>query len=133
MVGHCLHKVLKQRPVGRSQSNFISSIIVVGHCLHKVLKQRPVGRSQSNFISSIIVVGHCLHKVLKQIESELWLLWQQTTPIDFVWRKCCPRIISVIFNWTFSILARNNNNLHKSSNEFEIQPDPTSGCGVICP
>ena len=46
--------------------------------------------------------------------------------------KWCPRIISPIFNWICSILAKNNS-IHKNSVEFEIQPDLTTGRGVICP
>ena len=54
------------------------------------------------------------------------------SPIDFVWKKCCPRVFSAIFDWNISILARKEN-IHKSSNEFEIWPDLTWECGVCCP
>ena len=31
------------------------------------------------------------------------------------------------------VLLAGNNDMHGSSKEFEIQPDPTTDCGVSCP
>ena len=36
-------------------------------------------------------------------------------------------------DWKLFILAGNNNDMHKSLAECEIQPDPTADCGVSCP
>ena len=64
--------------------------------------------------------------------AELYALERLKKPYRLIMGKWCPRIISAIFNLICSILARNNN-IHKISNEIEIQPDPTTCYGVICP
>ena len=40
--------------------------------------------------------------------------------------KRCHHICSAIFNWTIFIFA-GNEDMHKSLDEFEIRPDPTTG------
>ena len=40
--------------------------------------------------------------------------------------KCCHHIFSAFFDWILFIFA-GNEDMHKSLNEFEIQPDATSG------
>ena len=42
------------------------------------------------------------------------------------------RFLIKVFNWILFILT-GNDDIHKSLNEFEIQPDPTTDCGVSCP
>ena len=39
---------------------------------------------------------------------------------------------SAVFNSILFILA-GNDDMHESSEEFEIRPDPTTDCGVSCP
>ena len=41
-------------------------------------------------------------------------------------------IFSAVFYPILFILA-GNDDMHKSSEEFEIKPDPTTDCGVSCP
>ena len=41
-------------------------------------------------------------------------------------KKCCHHIFSAIFHLILFILA-GNEDMHKSFDEFEIRPDPTTG------
>ena len=43
-----------------------------------------------------------------------------------------PLFFSFIFHPILFILA-GNNGMHEISDEFEIQPDPITDCGVNCP
>ena len=46
--------------------------------------------------------------------------------------KWCCRFFSAVFYPILFILA-GNDDMHESSEEFEIRPDPTTDCGVSCP
>ena len=46
--------------------------------------------------------------------------------IDLQWGKRCHHIFSSIFDWILFIFA-DNEDMHKSLNEFEIWPDATTG------
>ena len=47
-------------------------------------------------------------------------------PIDLLWRKRHHHIFSAIFHLILFILA-GNEDMHRSSDEFEIRPDLTTG------
>ena len=47
-------------------------------------------------------------------------------PLDLLWRKLCHHIFSAIFHLILFILA-SNEVMHKSLDEFEVWPDPTTG------
>ena len=49
--------------------------------------------------------------------------------INYKWEKCCDYSSAFIFDWNRFILA-GNKDMHKSLNEFEFQPDPTTDYGV---
>ena len=53
-------------------------------------------------------------------------------PIDLQSEKCCDHSSVFIFDWNFFVLA-GNEDMHKSLDEFEFQPDPTTYYGVMCP
>ena len=93
---------------------------------------KPVGQSGSNFMCSITGVAKRLHKVLGHIGSKLWFPLQQKAPIDLQWGKWCLHLFLVVFNSILFILA-GNEDMHKISDEFEVQPDPTTDYGVGCP
>ena len=46
-------------------------------------------------------------------------------PIDLRWEKYCDHASTFIFDWNFFILA-GHKDMHKSLNELEFQPDPTT-------
>ena len=46
--------------------------------------------------------------------------------------KWCCHFFSAVFYPILFILA-GNDDMHESSEEFEIRPDPTTDCGVSCP
>ena len=46
--------------------------------------------------------------------------------------KWCCHIFSAVFYPILFILA-GNDDMHESSEEFEIRPDPTTDCRVSCP
>ena len=46
--------------------------------------------------------------------------------------KWCFHFFSAVFCPILFILA-GNDDMHVSSEEFEIRPDPTTDCGVSCP
>ena len=46
-------------------------------------------------------------------------------------KRCC-HFFSAVFHPILFIFA-GNDNMHESPEEFEIQPDPTTDCGVSCP
>ena len=50
----------------------------------------------------------------------------EKNPIDLQRGKRCHLIFSTIFDWILFIFA-GNEDMHKSLNEFEIQPDATTG------
>ena len=47
-------------------------------------------------------------------------------PWTYNWGKRCHHIFSAIFDWIFFIFA-GNEDMYRSLNEFEIQPDATTG------
>ena len=47
-------------------------------------------------------------------------------------KRCCHFFSAVFLSDPFHILA-GNDDMHESSDEFEIRPDPTTDCGVSCP
>ena len=47
-------------------------------------------------------------------------------------KKRCLHFFSAVFHPFLFILA-GNDDMHVSSEGFEIRPDPTTECGVICP
>ena len=49
-----------------------------------------------------------------------------------IMEKTVLPLLSVVFHLILFILA-GNDDMHGSSEEFEIQPDLTSDCGVSCP
>ena len=53
-------------------------------------------------------------------------------PIDLQWERCCERSSAFISNGIFFILA-GNKDIHKISDEFEIQRGSAMDCGVTCP
>ena len=93
---------------------------------------KPVGQSWSNFICSITGGGERLHKVLGQVGSKLRFPWQQKARVDFIMRKTCLHLFSVVFDPILFILA-GNEDMHKTSDEFKFWPDRTTHFGVTCP
>ena len=53
-------------------------------------------------------------------------------PIDLKWGKLRHHIFSAVFDQILFILA-GNEDMHKSLDEFEFRPDPTTDYGVSCP
>ena len=49
-----------------------------------------------------------------------------------IMEKWCCHFFSAVFYPIVFILA-GNDDMHESSEEFEIRPDPTTDCGVSCP
>ena len=49
-----------------------------------------------------------------------------------IMEKTVLPLFSAVFHLILFILA-GNDDMHGSSEEFEIQPDPTTDCGVSCP
>ena len=86
----------------------------------------------TNFMCSITGVGERLHKVLGQIGSKLWFPWQQKAPIGLKWGKLCLHLFLVVFNPILFILA-GNEDMHKTSDEFEFRPYWTIYYEVSCP
>ena len=62
----------------------------------------------------------------------LWFTWQQKAPIGLKWRKRCCHFFSADLHPILFILP-GNDDMHVSSEEFGIQLDPTTDCGVSCP
>ena len=62
--------------------------------------------------------------------SELWLLWQQLAPIGYNGENDAT-FFSTVFHPIFFILA-GNNDMHESSENFEIRRDSANNCKVIC-
>ena len=54
-------------------------------------------------------------------------LWK--TPIDLPWGKRSHRVFSAVFDRILFILA-GNKIIHKSLDDFEFWPDPTTECRV---
>ena len=48
-----------------------------------------------------------------------------------IMEKQCCHFFSTVFYPILFILA-GNDDMHESSKEFEIQPDPSTDCGVSC-
>ena len=53
-------------------------------------------------------------------------------PIRLTMGESCEHSSALIFYWIFFILAENKD-MHKSVDEFEFQPDPTTNYRVTCP
>ena len=77
--------------------------------------------------------------IFYQIITELWPLIevQNCVLLNIIIRggvSCLPAalLFSVVFHPILFILA-GNDDMHDSSEEFEIRPDPTTDCGVSCP
>ena len=75
-----------------------------------------------------------MHKSLKEFEirpdaTTGFHGWQQ---IGLQWEKRRHQVSSNVFDRIHFILA-DNDDIHKSLNEFEIRRDPTMGYGVGCP
>ena len=66
-----------------------------------------------------------------KIGSELWFPWQHIAPIGLYWVKRCCHFFSAGFPILF-ILA-GTDDMHESSEEFEIRCDSTTDCEVSCP
>ena len=64
---------------------------------------------------------------IKTLVSKL----QQIAPIGLQWRKRYCHFFSAVFHPILFILA-GNDDMHGSLEEFEIQPDRTTDCGVSC-
>ena len=56
----------------------------------------------------------------------------KNTPIDLQWERRCIHIVSAVEGAILLILA-GNEDMHKSLDEFEFRPDPTTNLGVSCP
>ena len=52
--------------------------------------------------------------------------------IDLQREKCCEHSSAFIFDLIFFVPA-GNKDMHKSLDEFEFQPDPTTDYSVNCP
>ena len=52
--------------------------------------------------------------------------------MDLQWGKKRHHIVSAVFDQILFILA-GNEDMHKSLDEFELRPDPTTDYGVSCP
>ena len=59
------------------------------------------------------------------------LLVSMATDRVIMEKRCCHFFSAVFYPIRF-ILA-GNDDMHESLEEFEIQPDPTTVCGVSCP
>ena len=67
-----------------------------------------------------------------RLYQKFWCPWQQKAPIDLWWGKWCLHLFSVAFDPILFILA-GREDMHKILDEFEFQPDRTTGYGVSCP
>ena len=63
--------------------------------------------------------------------GQIRLLVSMATDRVIMEKRCC-HFFSGVFYPIFFILA-GNDEMHESSQEFEIRPDPTTDCGVSCP
>ena len=74
-----------------------------------------------------------MHKSLDEFEisarSDHWFPWQQ---IVLLFEKWCCHFFSVVLDGSLFILT-GNDDIHKSLDEFEIRPDPTTDHRVSCP
>ena len=65
--------------------------------------------------------------------GQIRLQVSMTTDRVIMEKMVLPLFLVFFFNPILSILAGNYENVHESSEEFEIRPDPTTDCGVSCP
>ena len=63
--------------------------------------------------------------------GQIRLLVSMATDRVIMEKRAC-HFFSAVFYLILFILA-GNDDMHKSSEEFEIRPDPTTDCGVSCP
>ena len=63
--------------------------------------------------------------------GQIRLLVSMATDRVIMETQCC-HFFSAVFYPILFILA-GNDDMHESSEEFEILPDPTTDCGVSCP
>ena len=64
--------------------------------------------------------------------SQIRQLVSMATDMVITKKKRCCHFFSADFYPILFILA-GNDDMHESSEEFEIRPDPTTDCGVSCP
>ena len=64
--------------------------------------------------------------------NQIQLLVSMTTDRVMIEKKNGVATFSPLFYSTLFILA-GKDDMHESSEEFEIQPDSTTDCGVSCP
>ena len=62
--------------------------------------------------------------------GQIGLLVPMATDRVIMEKRCCPFFLAVFYPILF-ILA-GNDDMHESSEELEIWPDPTTDCGVSC-
>ena len=110
---------------------------------HRVIMGK---RASSRFLDCdrilfILAGNYDIHKSLH--EFEIWLdpttdnrvscPWaSEKIPIDLQWGKLRHHIFLAVFDRILFILA-GNEDIHKSLDEFEFRPDPTTDYGVSCP
>ena len=63
--------------------------------------------------------------------GQIRLLVSMATDRVILEKRCCHFFSTVFYPILF--IRAGNDDMHESSEEFEIRPDPTTDCGVSCP
>ena len=99
-------------------------------CLKKKLKAYNGKNDVSTFSRLFLIRSFSyLQIMITYIGAWMSLKFGQITPLV---STVTDRVISAVFHPFLFILA-GNDDMHGSLEEFEIQPDPTTDCGVSCP
>ena len=73
-----------------------------------------------------------MHKILDDFKiGQIRPLVSMTTDSVIIWKLCC-HFFSVVLDGILFILT-GNDDIHKSLDELEIRPDPTTYHRVSCP
>ena len=63
--------------------------------------------------------------------GQIRLLVSMATYRVIMEKTCCHFFLGCFYPILFMLAG--NDDMHNRSEEFEIRPDPTTGCGVSCP
>ena len=111
---------------------------------HRVIMGKRAHHVFSTVFDQILFIlagNYDIHKSLHEFEFRQDLTtdnrvscpWvSKKIPIDLYWEKLCHHIFLAVFDRILFILA-SNEDMHKSLDEFEFRPDPTTDYGVSCP